>query len=190
MIDLDNIFSYTVPRPEGWSIFGKAGDFDALPQATRDQAFFLNKPATDGLIELAHAARLVTDGGWDPFSGSNFKTVETFNDFSSTDESRQHLKKWLYQRGIAFSNWVFLLQNTEPGIMITWKLVLRYSPFIFPGDDVMIFDRTLNWCLFYYHEDTMFFGRDISFDPSEDEKKMQELNERKKKFPSFRHPYL
>jgi hypothetical protein len=190
MIDLENIISYTIPRPNGWTVFGNAEEFDALPVATKDQIFFLTREATGNLIDLAHTARLVTDGGWDPFSKSNFKTVETFRDFWSNDESRQLLKKWLYHRGIAFSNKVFLLQNSELGILTTWKMVLRYSPFIFPGDDTMIFDRTLNWCLFYYHEDMMFFGRDISYDPSEDEKKMEELNERKRKFPAFRHPYL
>jgi hypothetical protein len=190
MIDLENIKDFSIPRPNGWTIFGNAAQFDALPEATKDQVFFLNKEASQYLLDYAHTVQLITGGGWDPFAKGNFKTVETFDKFYSDEESRQALKKWLYHRGIPFGNFVFLLQSTEDAILTTWKMILRYSPFIFPGDDLMIFDQTLNWCLFYYHDDKLFFGKDNVYDPSDDEKKMEELNERKKKFPQFRHPYL
>lgn len=189
MIDLQHISDFSVSPPPGWTIFGSEEQFRALPDATKDQIVFLDKQATDYLLDLAHTSRLITSGGWDPFK-DNFRSVETFNRFSCTDESRQLLKKWLYHRGIRFSNQVFVLQNNDNAILTTWKMILRYSPVIFPGDDVMIFDQTLNWCLFYYHEDMMFFGRDKIYDPSQDDQKMQELNERKRKFPQFRHPYL
>lgn len=190
MIDLENIKNFSITRPGGWTIFGSATEFDALPEATKDQVFFLNKEATKYLLGYVHTARLLTGGGWDPFAKGNFKKVETFYKFYGDDESRQLLKKWLYHRGIAFSNEVFLLQSNEDAILSTWKMIIRYSPFIFPGDDVMVFDRTLNWCLFYYHENEMFFGKDNVYDPSDDEKTLEALNELKKKFPQFRHPYL
>jgi hypothetical protein len=69
-------------------------------------------------------------------------------------------------------------------------MLLRFSPFIFYGDDVAVFDRSINWCLFYYHENDMFFGKDRKYDAGENERMMAELNERKKKYPQFRHPYL
>lgn len=190
MIDLNNIKQFSEPRPAGWTAFGNAEQFDALPDATRDQIFFLNKEATRFLSEFLEVANLITGGGWNPFAKGNFKQVEEFHQFFHGEESRQALKKWLYRRGVPFATWVFLLQNSENAILTTWKMTLRYSPFIFYGDDILVFDRTLNWCLFYYHENNMFFGRDNIYDPREDEKKMQEWNERKKKYPQFRHPYL
>jgi hypothetical protein len=44
--------------------------------------------------------------------------------------------------------------------------------------------------LFFYHEDQLFFGSGPVYDATNDEKKMEELNERKKNYPQFRHPYL
>lgn len=191
MIDLENIKNFAVPRPDGWTIFGNAAQFDALPEATKDQVFFLSPEATDYLFDYIHIVQLITGGGWDPFAKGNFKTVETFHAFYGENKSRELLKKWLYHRGLPFSTMVFLLQNSnEPAILTSWKMILRYAPFIFPGDDVLVFDKTLNWCLFYYHENELFFGKDNVYDPAEDEKKMEALNERKKKFPQFRHPYL
>ncbi|WP_028786931.1 hypothetical protein [Terrimonas ferruginea] len=189
MPGLDTILQYTLPATPQWSIFGSADEFNNLPDATKDQVSFLNKKATDYLSDLLHTARLITGGGWEPFQ-QNFKMVETFDQFYADDESRQLLKKWLYHRGIPFSNQVFLLQTNENAVVTTWKMILRYSPFIFPGDDVAIFDQTLNWCLFFYHENKLFFVRDRLYDPAEDEQRMQELNERKKKYPQFRHPYF
>lgn len=190
MIDLDHILNYTVPRPDSWTLFGNGEQFDALPAETKDQVLFLNREASDYLLDLLHVSRLVTGGGWDPFTKGNFKTVETFDQFNSSDESRQLLKKWLYRRGLPFSGQVFLLTNVDCAIITTLKMVIRYSADIFPFDDTVIFDRTLNWCLFFYHENLMSFGRDKMHDASEDEKMMAALNERKKKFPQFRHPYL
>jgi len=73
---------------------------------------------------------------------------------------------------------------------MTWKMLIKYSDCLFIMDDVMVFDNTLNWCLFFFHEDKMFFGKDNIYDPTEDLKRMEELNERKRKYPDFKHPYL
>jgi hypothetical protein len=190
MVELSNILQFTVPVPEDWTAFGNAAEFATLPDETKDQVYFLNSEATDYLFDLIHSAALVTGGGWDPFAKGNFKNVEQSNGFPTDDEGRQAMKKWLYHRGIPFSDQVFLLEQSRHAIATTWKMLIRYSPFIFPGGDVVVFDRTLNWCLFYYHENEFFFGRNRQYDSSADEIRMQELNERKKKFPGFRHPYL
>ena len=187
---IDSIRRYSVARPGGWTIFGNAEQFDSLPQETKDQVVFLNADASRFVSDYFEIARLMTGGGWDPFAGGNFKSVDRFNGFYHGEESRQLLKKWLYHRGLPFSAWVFILQNSHEVIMTTWKMVIRYSAYIFYGDDVAVFDRTLNWCLFYYHDDVMFFGKDRVVDTAEDERMMMELNERKRKYPQFRHPFL
>ena len=74
-------------------------------------------------------------------------------------------------------------------IYTTWKMVVKYSPDIFFGNDVIVFDKTLNWCLFYFHHDHLFFGRDNVYDSSEDDERMAGLNEMKKMYPHFKFPY-
>jgi len=191
MIDLNNIRNFTVNRPEGWTLFGSAEEFDNLPETHREQILFLDEGAGKYIFEFSSASHLTTGGMWDPFAKGNFKTVEKFTDFSRTPESDQKLKKWLYSRGISFPSWVYVLFNSNEGpILMTWKMLIKYSADIFRMDDVMVFDNTLNWCLFFFHEDQLFFGKDNIYDPAEDNKRMEELNERKKKFPPFKHPYL
>ena len=191
MIDLSNIRRFTVDRPEGWSLFGSANEFDSLPETHREQILFLDKAASEYIFEFSTAAYLTTGGLWDPFAKGNFKAVEEFADFSRTPESKQKLKKWLYNRGIPFQTWVYVLLNgNEPPMLMTWKMLIKYSDCLFLLDDVMIFDNTLNWCLIFFHEDRIFFGKDNIYNSNEDFKQMEELNVRKKKFPQFKHPYL
>ena len=191
MVDLNNIKSFTVPRPEGWSLFGSAQEFDNLPETHREQILFLDKAASKYIYEFSSDAHLMTGGLWDPFAKGNFKQVEEFSNFSRTPESNERLKKWLFNRGIPFPTWVFVLLNGNEGpLLMTWKMLIKYSDCLFIMDDVMVFDNTLNWCLFFFHEDKMFFGKDNIYDATEDLKRMEELNERKRKYPDFKHPYL
>ena len=193
MVDLDNIRNFTVPRPDTSTWFLTAREFDALPETHKDQILFLDKVASDYIYSFTGPSfNLVSGDLWDPFAKGNFKHVEEFTDFTNHPESWQHLKKWLYQRGIPFSTWVFVLPNGIGGpILTTWKMVVRYSRDLFIMDDLMVFDRSLNWCLFFFHEDRLFFGKDpAGYDTTEDDRRMEALNERKKKYPQFKHPYL
>lgn len=190
MIDLHNIKAFTVPRPAP-NFIGSAGDFDELPETHKEQILFLDKVAEKYIYDFASAARLLTGGFWAPFEKGNFKTVEEFDEFYGTQASKQGLKKWLFGRGIAFDTWVFVLSDGawEPMLM-TWKMMVKYVEHIFFSGDVVVFDATTNWCLVYFHENKMFFGKDKFFDPTEDEQRMKELNERKEKYPDFKHPFL
>lgn len=193
MVDLDNIRNFTTDKPPGWTLFGTPREFEELPPTHRAQIRFLNKEAIDYIYQFSgRSFNLVSGDLWDPFAKGNFRAVEKFYDFTNFKESWQHLKKWLYQRGIPFSTWVFVLPNGICGPMLTtWKMVVRYSRDLFLIDDVMVFDRTLNWCLFFFHENELFFGKDpAGYDPAEDLKRMEALNERKRKYPQFKHPYL
>lgn len=189
MTDLANIRDFTIPRP-GPNFIGSAADFDALPETHREQILFLDKAAEAYIFQFAAAARLVTGGFWDPFAKGNFRTVETYDRFYGTQETKGELKKWLFRRGIPFATWVFVLSAVHEPMLMTWKMMVKYVEHIFFGDDVMVFDPTLRWCLVYYHHDQLFFGKDPVFDPAEDEQRMKELNDRKRKYPRFRHPYL
>lgn len=192
MIDLSTIRNYTMPRPDGVTFFGNAQHFDALPETHKEQILFLNKTAREYLIRFSGpSANLVTGHSWDPFVKGNFKTVEECPVLYDLPEGHQLLKKWLFHRGIAFKTWVFVLfEGFDDPMMMTWKMLVKYSDLIFFGEDVMVFDNSLNWCLFYYHENQLFFGKDNMYDPTENDEMMKALNERKKNFPQFRHPYL
>lgn len=192
MIDLSNIRQYTIPPPEGWTAFGNKENFEALPPTHQAQIFFLDETARTYLFSFTGpSANLITGGSWDPFARGNFRTVEECEALAGTDESNAALKKWLHSRGLPFATWVFVLSEDyhEP-LLTTWKMVVKYAPLLFFGGDVMVFDSTQNWCLFYFHENRLFFGRDSQYNPAQTDAEMEALNERKKKYPQFRHPYL
>ncbi len=190
MIDLENTRSFSVARPD-FSIFGTAAAFDLLPETHREQILFLDVVASKYIWSFSNAAHLLTGGLWAPFEKNNFKEVDEFNQFYGTSESEQFLKKWLYKRGIAFNTWVYLLEESNNQVILTtWKMVVKYAADLFISNDLMLFDKTLNWCLIYFHHNQLFFGRGNVYDASEDDKRAEELNERKKNFPQFKHPYL
>lgn len=190
MIDLENTRSFSITRPD-YSIFGTAAAFDLMPATHREQILFLDRVASEYVWSFSTAAHIVTGGLWAPFEKHNFKEGEEFDQFYHTPESEQTLKKWLYKRGIAFSTWVFLLEESNnQAVLTTWKMVVKYAAELFISNDLMLFDKTLNWCLVYFHHDQLFFGRGNVYDATEEDKRSKELNERKKKFPQFKHPYL
>ncbi|MDB5203559.1 MAG: hypothetical protein JWQ27_2968 [Ferruginibacter sp.] len=190
MIDIDNIRHFTMPRPDP-NFIGTAIEFDELPETHREQILFLDKAAGKYIFEFAVSARFITGGLWDPFAKGNFKTVEHYDRFYGIQDSKQELKKWLFNRGIPFSTWVFVLPGAnQPPMLMTWKMMVKYVEHIFFGDDVVVFDHTGNWCLVYFHENEMFFGKDRSYDPAEDDQLIADLNERKKQYPQFKHPFL
>lgn len=190
MVDLLNIRHYTTARPAGWTLLGTEAEFDALPPTHQAQVLFLDPQASAYIHQFLDAAGLVTGGLWEPFAQGNFRDVATFSDFRRTDESRQALKKWLYRRGLPFGTWVFVLSNNDHPLLMTWKMLIKYADRMFTIDDVVVFDPTQLWCLVFFHEDQLFFGKDKVYDPAGDEARMRALNEKKRRFPHFRHPYL
>ncbi|SDE70551.1 hypothetical protein SAMN05216464_108281 [Mucilaginibacter pineti] len=182
MIDVENLKQYQIKRPDRWSLFGDAEDFDNLPVSHKDQIFFLDKTATDFLYEFLKVAKLIATND-NPFSKNNFKTVEHYTQM----DNENGLKKWLYNRAIPFKEEVFLLG--DDCILTTWKIVVKYAPDLFFSNDTVVFNSTLNWCLFYFHHDHLFFGRDNIYDTSNDQIKMDEINRLKGIYPNMKFPY-
>lgn len=191
MIDLNIIKKFTTPRPNGGSIFGSVADFDSLPETHKAQILFLDKRAEKYLYEYVENAQMLSNGGWAPFEKGIFKTVIQYEHAVDLQENSPLLKKWLYSKGIPFRNEVFVLCDSNPqALLMTWKMLIKYAFDIFLIGDTMIFDRTSNWSVFNYHEGQLFFAKDNIYDPSGNELYMQYLNEKKKKYPQFKHPYL
>jgi len=179
MIDIENLKQFQAEGPGRWTAFD---EFDKLPATYKDQITFLDKQATEFLYDYVKAAKLIASND-DPFSKGNFKIVEKYT--AMADESG--LKKWLYNRGIPFKDEVFLYGRDC--IVTTWKIVVKYAPSLFFSEDTVVFDKTLNWCLFYFHHDHLFFGKDNIYDPSNDLIKMEEINRLKKLYPTMKFPY-
>ena len=102
MVDLNNIKQHTIDRPDDWTMLGSPEDFDKIPDVHKEQIFFIDKDATKFIYEYCSSAKLIADDFWQPFSKDNFKTIEEYSNFSDKEESKQELKKWLFQRGIEF----------------------------------------------------------------------------------------
>lgn len=191
MISLDNIESHTIPAMGHYNIFGSPAELEAMPTTHQQQLFLLDPAANTYIYEMLGVMRLLSGGFWDPFKEKNFKEVETYVHFPAAEADRQAIKKWLYKRGIPFSRKVFVLPDGEENAVYTsWKMLLHYSPALFIATDIVVFDAGFNWCLVYFHEGKMFFGKNIHHDLTNDRLLMEYLNERKRKYPQYRHPYL
>ncbi|MDB5253362.1 MAG: hypothetical protein JWP27_2531 [Flaviaesturariibacter sp.] len=190
LLDLSTIGSSATGHPGGQTPFGDARDFDAMPETHQAQISFLAAKATTYLHQLIETARIMTGPPWDPFAKGNFRSVDKHHGYSATGPLADDMRKWIYRRGLPFAAPVFVVPNfNEHAVMTTWKMVVKYAPDVFNHDDIAVFDHTFRWCLFGFHEGTLFFGKDPVYDPTEDEQAMQALNKRKQEFPMFRHPY-
>ena len=68
-------------------------------------------------------------------------------------------------------------------------MALKLSDVLVVSDDVAIFDETGQWCLFFFHEGTFFYGAINCADPALGYAEMAHHIQRKKRFPRFKIPY-
>jgi len=186
MIDFSNIKEYTIEPPDGWNLLGAKEEFDALSDEFKDQILFLNEESSNFLYDYLKVSKLHTGPLWSPFEKKNFKFIEQI----SLEEDEAIIKKWLYNRGIPFSKWVYVLPNYDKGgcLTMTWKMVIKNCSNLFFSDDIVIFDETNQWCLTYWHEDEMFFGKINITSHEMGYKEVTEMNEKEKKYPGYKHP--
>lgn len=80
------------------------------------------------------------------------------------------IRKWLYRRGFAFEKEVILSWTPTEAMIVPWKLLIKYyHSFFYAGsDDLTVIDYSLNWALLFYHEDEIYFGTNLDFEPSGD----------------------
>ncbi|MEE9350020.1 MAG: hypothetical protein V3U80_08240 [Flavobacteriaceae bacterium] len=186
LIDITNLKKYRVDLPNE-KIYFIHTDFATLPNETQDQIIFLD----DNAKKFLHSQFSVSFSD----TGSNFSVdlKDGFKNFNKIDiglESKKSVKKWLHERGIKYSKWVYVLPcfSYSPVVAMTWKMVIKYSDTLFNTDDFLIFDDTKQWCLFYSHTDTIYFGQINIYDSESGYDTMESWNERKRKYPNFKHP--
>ena len=180
MISFSNIKSYSTDFPKTGSFLWSEEDAAQIPQTHKDQICFLNKEASLFVENYLNGSKMLTGPVWKPFNERYFKTVEAVE---VTEEFQEGIKKWLYKKPIPFDKWVYLHgDRSGQAVTLTWKMVIKYWDGLFWADDLILFDETLNWGLFYFHEDVLFYGYEKCFDKAYEYEKTLELNELKSRY--------
>lgn len=181
MITFDNIKTYATEFPTVvYSFLGAPEEAHNIPSEHKDQIFFLNKEATQFLFDYIDSSYMLSQSSFKPFNERYFKTID---EFDTSKDCEPELKKWLYRRPIPFDHFVFMCSDRgDQAVMLTWKMVIKYWDGLFWAHDLVLFDQSLNWGLFYFHEDFLFFGSDKIYDKTFEEEKTRELNLLKQKY--------
>jgi hypothetical protein len=180
MINFDNIKTYSTDFPKTWSFLWSPEEASKIPQEHKDQIFFLNDEASKFVRNYIDSSRMIIGPLWKPFNEKYFKTIQ---EFELTEDCESDIKKWLYSKPIPFDKFVFIdSERSGQSVALTWKMVIKYWEGLFFAGDLIIFDETLNWGLFYFHEDRLYFGTDKIYDKEFEYEKTRELNELKKKY--------
>ena len=96
-----------------------------------------------------------------PFTQGYFTNVASMPTNVQSDQEIRLVRKWLYQREVPFQRRVLLSWNGTVAAMSTWKIVVKYwDELWYPGsDDLVVFDDSLSWALFLFHEEVAFFAK-------------------------------
>ena len=126
-----------------------------------DQIFALNEQASLFLSKYQDLVVL-------PASEKYFRDL---TELEFGEGMSQEVKKWLYQRDLKFDNLVYLSFQPKVAFVMTWKMAIHYSDSLFFGRDLVVWDKTLNWVLYYNHNDFFQFAKNRIFNGEEE--KMQ-----------------
>ncbi len=163
-IDFDNIFQHVIPMYD----FGRKWRFtdekyDKLPDTHLNQLKPLDKEAALFLWSYIAKSNLHKEF---PFKKDYFHSIVNTK---ILDGNENDIKKWLYHLGIHFEEPVFLSWDESDAMIVPWKLFIKYfNSFYYGGsDDLTIIDQSLNWALLFFHEDEIYFGKNMDFSKNE-----------------------
>jgi hypothetical protein len=169
MVTLDNIETFTIPLADhGAKWIFETNNKELPPAEHLDQIFPLTKEASRFLWDFESKIRI---NSFYPDVKRYFRDVDKFS-FGENAESE--VKKWLYQRGVPFKGKVFVSLQPDSGLVLTWKMIIHYSADIF-FQDLTVWDKTINWGLYFDHNDVFSFGRNRIYDGQEEQMKLNEL---------------
>jgi len=170
-ITLENVHTFSVPlsaHPLKW-VF--EDEHKTLSPEFEDQIIPLTAEASKFLWEFENTQKYL---GHISENKKYFKEQESFK---LGKNENQKLKKWLYERGIPFDKKVFWIRQPDSGFVLTWKMLIKFSEKIFFCCDEIIWDKTLNCCLIYEHNDVFCFQKNRIYNA---EKHSEEIKEIKK----------
>lgn len=154
MISFENIREYSTEFPSKWTFLWSPEEAQKISSEHKDQIYFLNEEATTFLNSYFDSSK-IRKNLEEPISKDHFKKIENYKINSDVSE----LKKWLFNKKIPFDKFVFIDKDRSGfAVMLTWKMVIKYCEGIFFSEDIYIFDSSLNWAIFYFHEDEIAFG--------------------------------
>ena len=168
---LEDLASHTVPLigyPMAHVFLAEDGQ---LPSPEHlDQIRPLDRQAAKFLCDFEDQVKLTK---FAPDSGKYFRKWE------STDrplfDAEASTKKWLYQRGIPFSTTCLISFGSDCAFMLTWKMVVHYCNGLFFDSDVVVWNPTLNWALYYDHHVGLFFATDRIYDGEAEQLRVTEI---------------
>lgn len=161
MIDLEKMGGSKRFHGKSWAYFPPS-DYEALSIEHKDQLFYLDEESTEQVYKTADNYDILCgDDGWGnkPFSAGCYKEVINTKDWRGEEE----LKKWLYNCGVEFKSQALLLPvfgaDDMPILLTTWKMVVKYAETFFSYDNLIVLDPSLKWCLYYHHDDILYFAK-------------------------------
>jgi hypothetical protein len=165
VIDLEKITGSKTYEGDNWLYFPPK-KYEGLPPEHKDQLFYLDKGSKEHVYNVANELDILCgDDGWGnkPFSGGCYKNVIKTDSWATEDE----LKKWMYNCGVPFKSEVLLLPvfapEDQPMLQTTWKMAVKYAETFFSYDNLIILDPKLKWCLYYHHDDIIYFAEGRRF---------------------------
>ena len=161
-VNLDNILEFISPMDEftlKWRFIEEK--YDVLPLAHLNQLKPLNKEASNFLWN--HILDSNIHSGY-PFQKNFFKTI----DETSCEMGLEfEVKKWLYRRGISFTEQCYMSWQPNEGMIVPWKLFVKYfDSFYYSGDQLTIIDKGMNWSI-VFNEDKLYFGTNKDYELKE-----------------------
>lgn len=156
MISFNSIKEYSIDFPQVWTFLWSPKEADNISLEHKDQIFFMNKEATSFLSSYL-------ENNLFPFyfepKTFPFQAKQQFKeDQFIIEDNKVELNKWLYNRGIPFDHYVFVYPDRSGhAVMMTWKMVIKYSGGLFFAEDLYIFDQTSNWLLSFNHNDILSY---------------------------------
>ncbi|MDO1451297.1 hypothetical protein Q0590_33795 [Rhodocytophaga aerolata] len=168
-ISLENIERFTIPleeHPLKWMFLDEEQN-NHLREEYKAQIFPLDEEASVYLWNAQVQFKIFSE---EFFTQQFFQHNESFYIGDKTDKE---IKKWLYQRGIPFSQKVFIAFQPSTGFVLTWKMVIKFWDGLFFSDQA-VWDRTLNWGFVADHNDVFLFGRNRVYNSDMEAEKIYE----------------
>ncbi|SNR14723.1 conserved protein of unknown function [Tenacibaculum jejuense] len=171
-ITLENVHTFSIPLSEHPLKWKFEDSNNKLSAEFQDQIIALTSDASQFLWNFENTQRYLNS-----ISGIK-KYFNKQDELSFSENDNQKVKKWLYEKEIPFDQKVFWVTQPDCGFILTWKMVIKFSDDIFFSSDELIWDKTLNWCLIFNHNDVFYFGKNRNFNAdkhSEEINKIQKL---------------
>lgn len=179
---MEELIKYKTEFPKKWTFLWSPEEAEQIPNEHKDQIHFLNEEGTEFVKKYLNCSKMLgpnNDPKWNPFYKNYFKHIKSI---PIGGDSNKVIKKWLYELEIPFKKYVIVdLDRSGHAILMTWKMVIKYWEGLFFVDDIAVFDQSLNWCLYFFHEDYLYFGKDNTFDKEAEYEKTLWINELRNK---------